>query len=86
MKITPKWSFVKGSFDTSEVKMLCVPSHEDVVVELCVKEKGGAWNYPVASIKLHSRNSYADFNETYDDAVKLCEEIARRWNECQNKL
>ncbi|MDR0430602.1 MAG: hypothetical protein LBH58_09030 [Tannerellaceae bacterium] len=86
MKIKPKWNFVEGSFETKEVKMLCVPSDQHGVISLCIKEKGKCTNFPIADIKLYSKNLYVDFKETYDDAVKLCEEIARRWNESETKL
>ena len=39
MKITPKFTFVSGSFDTDEVKMLCLPSDNHGKVDLCIKEK-----------------------------------------------
>lgn len=81
MKITPKFDFVSGSFDTDEVKMLCLPNDNHGKVELCIKEQGCAWNIPIGCIKLHSRDLYVDFKATIEDATKLGEEIARRWNE-----
>lgn len=85
MKITPKWNFCEGSFDTKKVEMLCVPNKNHGTISLSIKEQGSSWNYPVAQIKLHSRDLYVDFQATYNDAVKLGDEIARRWNECNNK-
>lgn len=85
MIITPKFDFVEGSFDTQEVKMLCVPSEEHGRVDLCIKEPGNHWNFPIAKIQLHSKDLYVDFKATFEDAVKLGEEIARRWNESQEK-
>ena len=85
MKITPKWDFVEGSFDTQNTKMLCVPSENHGCVDLCLKEPCSNWNYPIAKIKLHSKDLYVDFKETFEDAVKLGEEIARRWNEYPDK-
>lgn len=86
MKVTPKWDFVSGSFDTKDVEMLCVPSDKHGTITLAVKEKEGHWNYPIAEIKLFSSDLYVDFKATYDDAVKLGNEIARRWNESPVKL
>jgi len=86
MKITPKWDFVEGSFDTQTVEMLCIPSDKYGVINLSIKEKDGGWNYPIAKIKLHSKDLYVDFKATFDDAVALGNEIARRWNECKTKL
>lgn len=86
MKITPKFNFVEGSFDTQKVKMLCVPSEKHGCVELCIKEDHSMWNYPIAKIKLHSKDLYVDFKTTLEDATRLGNEIARRWNECETKL
>ena len=86
MKITPKWNFCEGSFDTKETKMLCLPYDKHGVIQLCIKDNEGGWNFPIANIKLHSRDLYVDFEETYDNAVALGTEIARRWNECETKL
>lgn len=85
MEITPKWDFCEGSFDTQRVEMLCVPSDKHGCVELCIKEPGSHWNFPIAKIKLHSKDLYVDFKATFEDAKKLGEEIARRWNECNTK-
>lgn len=85
MIITPKFDFVEGSFDTQRVEMLCVSSDKHGRVELCIKEPGNNWNFPIAKIKLHSKDLYVDFKATFEDAVKLGEEIARRWNESQEK-
>lgn len=87
MIITPKFQFVEGSFDTITTKMVCVSKPQDVSVELCVKERDdNGWNIPIASIELHSSNLYVDGEKVFEDAVKLGEEIARRWNECETKL
>lgn len=51
MKITPKFTFVSGSFDTDEVKMLCLPSDNHGKVDLCIKEKDCAWNIPIGGVK-----------------------------------
>jgi len=84
MEITPKFDFVEGSFDTKDVKMICVQSEKHGRVDLCIKEEG-SMNVSIGKIKLHSRDLYVDFVATFDDAVKLGKEIARRWNECETK-
>lgn len=82
MKITPKFEYVTGSFDTNMVKMVCLPNEKHGKVELCIEEKDEKWLFPIGSIKLHSRDLYVDFKETLEDAKLLGIEIARRWNEC----
>lgn len=85
MEITPKFQFVDGSFDTKEVKMLCIASDNHGTVELCINEPNSSWNIPIGEIKLYSRDLYVDFKETMEDAKKLGNEISRRWNECGDK-
>lgn len=84
MKITPKLTFVSGSFDTNEVKMICLPSDKHGKVDLCIKDKGCGWIIPIGGVKLHDENLYADFKATLEDSTKLGNEIARRWNEFQD--
>lgn len=86
MKITPKFNYVEGSFDTQRVEMTCVPSKNNGRVSLCFKEKENSCNFPIGRIELYSNDLYKDFTDTFDDAVKLGEEISRRWNECRIKL
>lgn len=86
MEITPKFKFVEGSFETKTNKMLCIASDKHGTVELCFKEEGCAWNFPFAEIKIYDSGRYVDFAATMEDAKKLGEEIARRWNEFPEKL
>lgn len=85
MEITPKFKFVEGSFDTKTNKMLCIASDNHGTVELCFKEEGCGWNIPFAEIKLYDSELYKDFKATMSDAKALGDEIARRWNECNDK-
>ncbi|MBR6140907.1 MAG: hypothetical protein IKQ37_03985 [Bacteroidaceae bacterium] len=85
MTITPKFNFVEGSFDTKDVKMLCIADDNHGKIDLCIKEEGCGWNIPIGRIVLHSKNLYVDFKATMEDAKKLGDEIARRWNECNDK-
>ena len=85
MEITPKFEFVEGSFDTKQVKMLCIANDNRGKVTLCVNEPGSSWNIPIGEIKLYDSGKYIDFKATMDDARKLGNEIARRWNESNDK-
>lgn len=85
MKITPKFTFASGSFDTDEVKMLCLPSDNHGKVDLCIKDKDCGWNIPIGGVKLHDKDLYVDFKATLEDATKLGDEIARRWNEFNSR-
>lgn len=53
-------------------------------IDLCLESDDGI-NIPIARIKLFSNDLFVDFIETFDDASKLGEEIARRWNEFKDK-
>lgn len=86
MEITPKFNYVEGSFDTKTNKMVCVANDHQGTVKLCFKEKDCNWNIPFGEIVLYDSERYVDFKETMADAKKLGDEIARRWNECNNKL
>ncbi|GJG35762.1 hypothetical protein [Prevotella lacticifex] len=85
MDITPKFKFVEGSFNTKTNRMLVIASDNHGTVELCFKEEDCGWNIPFAKIKLFDSGLYKDFKATMEDARKLGEEIARRWNECADK-
>lgn len=85
MDITPKFKFVEGSFNTKTNRMLVIASDNHGTVELCFKEEDCGWNIPFAEIKLYDSGLYKDFKATMEDARKLGEEIARRWNECADK-
>lgn len=85
MDITPKFKFVEGSFNTKTNRMLVIASDNHGTVELCFKEENCGWNIPFAEIKLFDSGLYKDFKATMEDAKKLGEEIARRWNECADK-
>lgn len=84
MIITPKINYLKGCFDTKKVRMNCVPSKNRGRIDLCL-ESGDGFNIPIARVKLFSNDLFVDFIETFDDASKFGEEIARRWNEFKDK-
>lgn len=87
MEIAPIFEFIEGGFDTKDTKMICVQNSKYGDVSLCVKgNKDKGWNIPIAKVKLHSRDLARDADEVFDDAVNLCTEIARRWNECETKF
>jgi hypothetical protein len=82
MIITPIWDYTEGSFDTDDIKMVCVARRKNNEVYLCIQDGG---NHPVAEIKLCGC-SQVDAIRTYNDAFVLCEEIAKRWNKGKNEL
>lgn len=82
MKIEQKFEFCTGNFDTVENKMVCVQSDKYHTVDLCL-EDGSL--FPIARVKLYNTDLWVDSKDTYEDAVKLGEEISRRWNECGDK-
>ncbi len=83
MEITPQIDFVEGGFDTKDAEMVCVSKWKYRTVELCIK--AGNWNVPLGEIKLYSDKRFVSADKTFDDAKAFGEEIARRWNECDNK-
>lgn len=83
MIITPKLEYVEGNFDTKNSEMVCVSNWKYRTVELCIK--AGSWNIPVAEINLYDSGRFKEADETFEDAKAFGEEIARRWNECNNK-
>lgn len=82
MKINQKFKFVEGSFDTLAGEIKCVQSQKHLEVELCF---AAGMNIPFCQIKLYSSDLRMDAEATFTDAVSLGNEIARRWNECQDK-
>ncbi len=82
MEIKTKIEFVKGSFDTIKGELVCVQNKKYGDVELCFKSN---MLIPFAKIELYSSNLAKDADATFEDAVKLGDEIVRRWNECENK-
>lgn len=85
MKITPKIEFVEGSFETSTCEMVCVSKFKYKTVELGVRCDNSSWIVPVGEIMLYDSEKLVDATSTFEDAKKLGEEIARRWNACNEK-
>lgn len=83
MIITPKFEYVEGNFDTENSEMVCVSKWKYKTVELCIK--AGGWNIPMAEIKLYDSDRFVDADKTFEDAKVFGEEIARRWNEFNDK-
>ena len=77
-KINHKFPHVDGSFDTDSGKLICVVKKKYGSVDLCFKE---SMYIPFAKIRLHSRDRYVDAMAVMDDAQKLGDEIANRWND-----
>jgi len=85
MEIKPIMEFVSGTFDTTKCEMVCVPRFKYSTVELGIKCDSGSMIVPIAEIKLYDSDLYKDAKATYDDAKAFGEEIARRWNEFNDK-
>jgi hypothetical protein len=77
MKISHKWEYVDGDFDTETGRLSCVGNEKYGSVALCFHE---SWHIGFAKIKLYSRDRAVDADAVFEDAMKLGEEIARRWN------
>jgi len=76
-QINHRIEFVEGPFDIGKGKLACVPYRKYNEVLICFKE---SMNVPFAKIKLHSRDRYTDAKAVFDDAVRLGQEIVKRWN------
>ncbi len=85
MNINQKFEFVEGAFDTVAGTIRCVVSRKYLEVELCFVSDPSSMNIPFCQIKLYSSGLRKDADATFDDAVNLGKEIARRWNECTDK-
>jgi len=77
MKIEHLIESVDGPFDTHTGKLICVGIKKYGDVLLCFAE---GINIPFAKIKLYTRDRAIDADAVFDDAVRLGEEIAFRWN------
>lgn len=78
VKIGTRFDFVEGEFDTDTDELVCVGNKKYGQVSLCFVTKN--LNVGFAKIKLFSRDRAVDADATYEDAMALGEEIARRWN------
>jgi hypothetical protein len=81
MLITPIWDYTEGSFDTDDIKMVCVAKQKYNEVSLCIVDHKKI--FPIAEIKLCGCFQM-DAIRTYNDAIALCDEIAKRWNREEN--
>lgn len=85
VEIKQFFDHVEGSFDTKDTKLIVVTSNKYKEVTLCIKGKGETGcNIPIAEIKLYTDKFYQKM-EAYEEAIKLGEEIVRRWNEASDK-
>lgn len=84
----PDWAFVTGRLD-STFKMLACPKdkYKEVTINLTQQPKNlgdgrmsHGFNYSIAKIDLHN-GTYGSASKVFDDATKLAEQIAKRWNE-----
>lgn len=72
---------VTGTFDFGTDKITCVQKKKYGTVKLCFRSTNSPALIPFAEIKLYDSNLAKDADMTFDDAVKLGEEICKRWNE-----
>ncbi len=77
MLINHRLEFVSGAFDTETGELVCVKFPKYGCVELCFK---AGMNIPFARIVLHSRDLAIDADAVLEDAYRLGQEIAKRWN------
>lgn len=77
MLINHKFDFVEGALDTDSGELVCIKSKKHCEVLICVK---GCMNVPIAKIKLHSSDRYADAQAVFQDSCNLGDEMVRRWN------
>lgn len=69
-----------GNFDMDTCEILCIPHRKYQSVDLSLTEKGLNFNLCFAEVRLHG-DLYSQKQEAYPEAVKLGEEIAKRWKE-----
>ena len=74
MEIKIKWKYARGSVDTKDMKLICVPARgkricgpDETDAELCIED---GWNLSIAAI--HTGD--------VESSNALCAEIARRFN------
>lgn len=77
MILKHKIDFVEGDIDTETQKLSCCGNRKYGQVSLCFDCR---MSIGFASIKLHSSGTAKDADAVFNDAHKLGEEIARRWN------
>lgn len=83
MEIKPEYSHLEGYIDTSTNKLICKGVSRYGEVWLNFVE--GELEIPFAKIMLTSNPTVQGMQDVYEDAVKLGNEIARRWNESKDK-
>lgn len=80
MIITPNFDGVEGFVDTDTLKLIAVRNPKYGHVQLAFSGEGKSMNLAFASIRLHSNDRLVDAMAVMDDAGKLGDEIAKRWN------
>lgn len=81
-EIDHRFDCVQGTFNTESGEIIAIGNKKYGRVTLCFKAR---MHIPFAQIKLYSRDLAVDADAVFDAALKLGEEIARRWNECEEK-
>lgn len=87
MLIEQRMRFMKEGykFDTEKLDLKCVSNPKYGDIDLCFCEPdGNGSNIAFAEIKLYGSGLAKDADATFDSAVALGNEIARRWNESKD--
>lgn len=82
MEIKHKFEYVNGSFETETGELICVGNRKYGRVNICFKSN---MHIPFAKIDLCTHDRAKDYDEVFEDAKALGDEICRRWNECTTK-
>jgi hypothetical protein len=77
MIINHRFQFVDGNFETDTGELICVGNRKYGTVHLSFK---GKMNIGFAKIVLHGMDRAVEADAVFDDAMKLGNEIAERWN------
>lgn len=79
-KLKHKFLNVTGDIDLDAVEIICVPQKKHASVDLCFKAN---MHIPFAKIILYSKDRYVDAIACFESAKSLGEEIAKRWDACE---
>jgi hypothetical protein len=76
-----RMEFASGEVAISDIKMYCIAKKKYAEVRLGITDNDkGCMIVPIADIKLYDSGLAKDADACFEDAEKLCEEIAKIWN------
>ena len=76
-EVDMRFEYVEGTFNMNTDKLVCVSKDKYKDVHLCFKSN---MNITFVEIELYDSERFIDKEATFESAVKLGEEIVRRWN------